>query len=149
MKKATSLFAIIIVGLISTASVVKAPVDTAWTPVSDLAKKLAAEPRPVIVELYANWCGWCKKMDKTTFADPEIADLANSSVYLVKINGETTDTFTFLGKETNGKEIVKSLEIQGYPTFILVDQEQEKMEIVAGYKTSPQLKRIITKLVKK
>jgi len=88
-------------------------------------------------------------MDKTTFADPEVVSLINESVYVVKINGETTDKFTFLGKETNGREMVKALGIQGYPTFVLVDKDQERLEIVAGYKTSPQLKKIITKLAKK
>lgn len=134
--------------LSATLSFAPKPAETHWVDINDLPAKLKQYPRPVVVEMYATWCGWCKKMDKTTFADPEIAALVNEAVYMVKINGETTTPFTFLGKTTNGKEMVKALGIQGYPTFLLVDEGQEKIEIVEGYKTAPQLKRIVTKLTK-
>ncbi|MEQ8415442.1 MAG: thioredoxin domain-containing protein [Imperialibacter sp.] len=149
MKQLIGLLSVAILAIVATAATPAEPTATEWTSIDQLAEKLKKEPRPVIVEMYANWCGWCKKMDKTTFTDPEVVSLLNESVYVVKINGETTDKFTFLGKETSGREMVKALGIQGYPTFILVDNDQDRLEIVSGYKTSPQLKRIITKLARK
>ena len=128
MKQLIGLLSLAMLAIVVTAAAPAEPTTTEWTSIDQLPEKLKKEPRPVIVEMYANWCGWCKKMDKTTFADPEIASL---------------------GKETSGRDMVKALGIQGYPTFILVDNDQERLEIVSGYKTSPQLKRIITKLAKK
>lgn len=129
-------------------AVVVDPGETVWTSIEELDAKLKAEPRPVVIEMYATWCGWCKKMDKTTFADPEVAALLNQTVYLVKINGETIDSFTFLGKQTNGKEMRNSLKIQGYPTFVLLDKEQEKLDVIPEYKTPAQLKRMVNKLIR-
>ena len=137
----------LLVFLFSGAAVVE-PGETVWTSIEDLDAKLKAEPRPVVIEMYATWCGWCKKMDKTTFADPEVATLLNQTVYLVKINGETTEPFTFLGKQTNGKEMRNSLKIQGYPTFVLLDKKQEKLDVIPEYKTPAQLKRIVNKLIR-
>ena len=138
----------LLVFLFSGAAVVD-PGEIVWTSIEELDAKLKAEPRPVVIEMYATWCGWCKKMDKTTFADPEVAALLNQTVYLVKINGETTDSFTFLGKQTNGKEMRNSLKIQGYPTFVLLDKQQEKLEVVPGYKKPAQLKKIVQNLTQK
>lgn len=137
----------LLIFLFSGAAVVD-PGETVWTSIEELDAKLKAEPRPVVIEMYATWCGWCKKMDKTTFADPEVAALLNQTVYLVKINGETTDPFTFLGKQTNGKEMRNSLKIQGYPTFVLLDKEQEKLDVIPEYKNPAQLKRMVNKLIR-
>ncbi len=149
MNTITKVFSIVLsAGLLSSAESPRF-VETYWTPIEELDAKLKAEPRPVVIEMYANWCGWCKKMDKTTFADPEIAELLNASVYVVKINGETSDPFTFLGKETTGKEMRSRLGIEGYPTFVLLDKKQEKLEVVPGYKKPAQLKKMVQTLTEK
>ena len=36
------------------------------------ANKLKA--KPIFVDVYTDWCGWCKKMDATTFSDPELVN---------------------------------------------------------------------------
>lgn len=135
--------------VVTAAARVANPAETQWTAVEELDALLEKEPRPVVIEMYATWCGWCKKMDKTTFADPEVAQLLNEEVYVVKINGEATDPFTFLGKETNGKALRDKLGIQGYPTFVLLDKKQEKLEVIAGYKSPAQMKKLVNKLTGK
>ena len=51
--------------------------------------------KKVFIDLYTNWCGWCKRMDLTTFSDPVIVNYIKNNYYTVKFDGETKDTIVF------------------------------------------------------
>jgi thioredoxin-related protein len=55
-------------------------------------------PKKLFIDLYTDWCGWCKRMDQTTFKNAEIVKFMNDNYYPVKFNAETTDTLTFKGQ---------------------------------------------------
>src|SRR6056297_2237383 len=56
------------------------------------------EPKKILVDVYTDWCGWCKKMKKNTFNHPEIAKYINENFYPVRFNAETDKTVRFMGK---------------------------------------------------
>ena len=51
----------------------------------------------VFIDLYTNWCGWCKRMDATTFSNQEIANYLNQNFYAVKLDAETKKSILFKG----------------------------------------------------
>lgn len=53
-------------------------------------------PKPFFIDVYTDWCGWCKRMDATTFKDPTIAQYLNAYYYPVKFNAEVKDTINFM-----------------------------------------------------
>lgn len=55
------------------------------------------QPKPFIIDVYTDWCGWCKHMLKTTYSTPDIANYINNWFYPVKFNAETKDTIEYLG----------------------------------------------------
>ena len=55
------------------------------------------QPKPFIIDIYTDWCGWCKQMMKTTYSNPDLAMYINTWFYPVKFDAETHDTIEYLG----------------------------------------------------
>jgi len=69
-----------------------------WMSLKEAMEKEEVQPRPIIMDFYTSWCGWCKHMMKTTYADPEIAQYINTNFYPVKFDAEGKDTIEYLGE---------------------------------------------------
>lgn len=128
-----------------------------WMTIQELnslaqSKKWESEKRPIIVDLYTEWCGWCKKMDKNTFTDKAVIKFINENFYAVKFDAETKEDIQFgnqtfeyrksgrrgtnmiayaLGADADGR--------MGYPTLAFLNAELEKLPPQPGYKTAEQL----------
>src|SRR5688572_12351082 len=63
-----------------------------WMTWEQAAAANEKEPRKIFVDIYTDWCGWCKRMDVTTFIDPAVTKLMNEKFYAVKLNAEQKET---------------------------------------------------------
>ena len=66
-----------------------------WYEFEEAVAKTDEEPKKIFLDLYTDWCGWCKKMDASTFKNPRIAELLNEYFYPVKFNGEHKEPVVF------------------------------------------------------
>jgi thioredoxin-related protein len=109
-------------------------------------------PRKVFIDVYTDWCGWCKKLDQTTFKDPVIVDILNNKYYAVKFNAESTKSIEFAGRtfvnEGNGRsthQLAAAL-LQGkmsYPSAAYLTEDLQLLTSVAGYMTPKDLEPIL------
>lgn len=100
-------------------------------------------PKKVFVDIYTDWCGWCKKMDKDTFQNPEVATYMSENFYMVKLDGEGKDpieykgkTYKFVPSGRKGYHEFAAALMQGrlsYPTTIFLDEEMNMLSPVPGY----------------
>ena len=121
-----------------------------WYSIEEAVKLAAMEPRVLVVDVYTDWCGWCKRMDATTFSDPEIAELLNTHFYPVKLDAEGKEdivlgdrTYKFVDNGRNGYHEVAVIATRGklsYPTISYVDPGGNVLEAAAGYLTPDQFK---------
>ena len=76
-----------------------------WMDFEEAVSACTKQPKKIFVDVYTNWCGWCKKMDQTTFADPEVAKYMNENYYAVKFFFKAADFFcvTFYIRRRNAK----------------------------------------------
>ena len=111
------------------------------------------EPKKVFIDVYTDWCGWCKRMDKTTFSDPKVVKYVNENFYAVKFNAEQKEEITFRGHtmkyRSSGRRGVHELAISlldgrlGYPSYVYLDEEQNRITISPGFKqVNPFLKEL-------
>lgn len=82
----------------------------------------------VVADVYTDWCGWCKRMDKTIYSDSRIVALSRRHVFL-KINAEDRG---------DGQSFAHEMGVSGYPTTIVLDGQGRVLNVAQGYIESPQ-----------
>lgn len=117
-----------------------------WEEAHELSK---TAPKKVFIDLYTDWCGWCKKMDKETFTDPAVVKYLNDNFYAVKFNAEQKEAIVFNDQTydfmPSGRKGVHKLAYAlldgrlGYPAFVTLDEKFARIMISPGYKKAPQL----------
>jgi thioredoxin-related protein len=130
-----------------------------WMTLQEAMEKIKTAPKPIILDFYTDWCGWCKHMMKTTYANPGLAQYINTNFYPVKFNAEGKDTIEYLGKiyKPTSPEPRRPHEfaiemLQGklsYPTTIFLnnyDKAQNKFQVslnAAGYLETQKIEPIL------
>ncbi len=111
-------------------------------------------PKKIFVDVYTDWCGWCKRLDATTFAHPEIIRYMNENFIPVKLNAERTDTVVINGQrfinrnasERRGSHDLAIQLLQGkmsYPSCTFLDETGKQITIVPGYMEAPQFEILL------
>ena len=88
-----------------------------WLTIEELQIAYAKNPKPILVDLYTDWCGWCKVMEKNTYNNEKVASYINEHFYAVKYNAESPDTLTFNNRIFKFDEEYRSNELALYLTF--------------------------------
>ncbi|MFQ5952996.1 MAG: thioredoxin family protein [Candidatus Omnitrophota bacterium] len=83
-------------------------------------KKAGSEGKPVLVDFYTDWCGWCKKMDADTYGDRAVNNSASGFV-CVKVNGDKR------------RDLVRKYNIKAYPTTLFLNDKGVVVEKIRGY----------------
>lgn len=76
--------------------------------------------QPVMVDFYTDWCGWCKRLDATTYQDASVGAACRDLV-CVKVNAE---------KE---RGIAQRFSVMSYPTIVFLDSSGEFVDHIVGY----------------
>jgi len=125
-----------------------------WMTWEEMEKAQKNEKRKVFVDIYTEWCGWCKKMDKTTFQNKDVIKYINQHYYAVKFDAETKKTIELDGKKykyvKNGRRGYNQLAADllkgklSFPSTVFLNEDLSLIQPVAGYLEAPQLEMMIT-----
>ncbi|WP_224484584.1 thioredoxin family protein [Robertkochia aurantiaca] len=107
------------------------------------ASESSENPKKIFIDVYTDWCGWCKRMDKDTFNDPEVAAYMKEHFYMVKFDAEGKEDVTYKGRTYSyvpqgrrGYHELAAALLQGqlsYPTVVFLNENQEMLSPVPGY----------------
>ena len=124
-----------------------------WHTIEEVEKLSREDPRKIFIDVFTDWCGWCKKMDATTFKDPKIIKILNEDFYAVKLDGEGHEAIVFKDKEykfvpqgRNGYHELAAALMNGklsYPTTVYLDENLNMIQPIPGYMRVEDLEPIL------
>lgn len=92
--------------------------------------------RPVFVDIYADWCGWCKRLDQEVFTQASVARMLNDNFVPVKVDGDKEPDFS------------QNYAIEGLPTMLVLEADGSEIGRIAGYKTAEALQKELTEILR-
>jgi thioredoxin-related protein len=118
----------------------EAPNKTKWLTLEQAAEGLRAEQRPVLIDLYTDWCGWCKVMDKKTYTNKNVSDYLAKKFYAVKVDAESRQPIQWNGKSfpfnaqyrTNEFALYLTSGQLSYPTTVIIPADG-KPQAIPGF----------------
>ena len=122
-----------------------------WLKIDEVSIKVKEQSKPVLIDLYTDWCYWCKVMDKKTYTNSKVIDYINGHFYSVKVNAETKDAVNWKDKTYiyNNKYQINDFALfltygqASFPTTVIIADENSAPILVAGYLGPKELEPIL------
>ncbi len=144
------LFSLVVVAFTSTSFVKKGkPAEIQWLTFEEAVALNKTEPKKIFIDVYTDWCGWCKVMDKNTFKNPYIAEYIIKNYHAVKLDAEQKgeiefqgNTFKFVARGKKGYHELAAALLNGklsFPTVVFLDEQFRMIQPVPGYQKPENL----------
>ncbi|MDN3618640.1 DUF255 domain-containing protein [Polaribacter undariae] len=124
-----------------------------WLSFEEALELNKEKPKPILVDIYTDWCGYCKKMDLNTYSNKTIGDYINKNFYAVKLDGEGKEdivfndhTFKFQKEGRRGYHQLAASLMDGqlsYPTTLFLSEEVELLDRIPGYLDKEIMEKVL------
>ena len=112
-----------------------------WMTLEEVEVSMQKEKRPILIDLYTDWCGWCKVMDKKTYQNKNVSSYLQQKFYAVKLNAEATKSISWNGNtyrfNPNYKTHDFAIYLTGgqlsYPTTVIIPVEEAQPQAIPGF----------------
>jgi thioredoxin-related protein len=134
MKPATLLLAALtlLMGSSVPAAAGRAP-GVAWRSWDRGLEEARAAGRPVLVDVYTDWCGWCRRMDADVYTRPEVLDYLSRKFVTIKLDAEAQDAARYDGRSFTSRSLAARFGVSSYPTTIFLRPAGDHLVNVPGY----------------
>ena len=143
----------ITLSLLFVTSTLLANAQIKWMSWEEATAAQEREPKKMLIDVYTDWCGWCKQMDKVTFSDPDVARLVSEDFYAVKLNAEQAGSLAYNGKtyslDDSGRRPVHGLAREllsgrlGYPSVVFLDAKSKVIQSIPGFHNATDFRKIV------
>lgn len=103
-------------------------------------EKAKKDKKVVMVDVYTDWCGWCKKLDKDVYGDAKVSEKLSKDFIACKINPE---------KSAQNRKIADKFGTRGYPHIVFVNGDGKKISEIGGYLPAKEFLKQLEKITEK
>jgi thioredoxin-related protein len=114
-----------------------------WISLEKAQELVKESPREIFIDVYTDWCSWCKVMDKKTFRDPQVVEYVNEHYYAVKLNAESEKEVKFNDVTLTEAELAEAFGVTAYPTVVLVNQHFDLVAPAPGFRKAKEFKKML------
>jgi uncharacterized protein YyaL (SSP411 family) len=109
------------------------------------------EGKIMLIDAYTDWCGWCKRMDRDTYSNPDVISFINKHFIAIKFNPEIENvTYDVDGQKVQGGQLYYMLtqgQSHGFPTTYFLLPKQKSMLYDQGYRNSTDFLELLKKVI--
>lgn len=125
-----------------------------WVTFESLDSLLAVAPKKIMINIYTNWCGYCKAMEKEVFKNDSAANFINENYYAINFDAEQKNNILFNNTEYRARmkyenimthELVMQL-LNGaisYPSVVILNEKKKVVGVEAGYQALFQMEGML------
>jgi thioredoxin-related protein len=127
------------------------PGNLNWMTIEEVNQAMKVQKRPILVDLYTDWCYWCKVMDKKTYTNKKVIEYLETRFYSIKLNAETREKVSWEGKVYSFNPSYKTNDIAlyftggqlAYPTTVIIPPDGSGPQAIPGYLTPKDIEIIL------
>jgi thioredoxin-related protein len=133
------------------------PVETTkekieWISFEEAEQRMKSAPRPVLIDVYTEWCGWCKVMDKKTYNHNKVAAYINTKYYAIKFDAESKTPVKWKGKtyqyepqqRMHGLAVALLGADAGFPTTVFIPENPSTPQAIPGFLKPAEIHPLLT-----
>ncbi len=114
-----------------------------WNSFSAGFEKGKKENKKIFIDVYADWCKWCKKMDADVYANPDVQKYLGEKFIPIKFNGEATTEITYNGEKFTHADLTRAFGISGFPATVFMKPDGEPISVLPGYHAPDEFLKIL------
>lgn len=125
-----------------------------WMSIEEAYELTQKEERKILVDVYTDWCGWCKVMDRQTYGNQSIAEYINENFYAVKLDAEQKEQITlgeqaydFVAKGRRGYHEYAAYLLSGkmsYPSTVFLGEDMKPLGVIPGFIKPGQFSHLLS-----
>ena len=100
--------------------------------------------KKILVDVYTDWCGWCKRMDKEVYADPAVREYLAKNFVVIKINAEGSESVRYKGQAYTPPQLAAAFGVTGYPATLFMKDNSEPITLLPGYMEAPMFLNVLS-----
>ncbi|MEQ8524910.1 thioredoxin family protein [Gracilimonas sp.] len=116
--------------------------DLNWTSFEEAVELAKEQGKPILVDVWAPWCGWCKKMQKDVY--PKLAVTLNENFILTRLNRDDNESRKqYQQFSITPLRLAQKFNVQNVPAVVLLSPEGEYLFHVSGFMEADKLEEVL------